>query len=149
MPRRMVALRSQSYRTRRLQAGDHFEAYPERDATILVAIRKARYADGGERAPLARPPRRVIREAGAVTPPPAPAPMPPATQAPVEAPTPPAEPVAVTPAPAPAAAPAPPVAPAAPAVQTPAPAADLAPDPVPATAPATTRAAKGRGAQPE
>lgn len=40
----LIAARPLTYATRRLQAGDVFEA-PERDARVLVAIRKAKRPD--------------------------------------------------------------------------------------------------------
>jgi hypothetical protein len=101
MPARLVALRPMSYRTRRLQADEQFEAWPEREARLLVAIRKARWADDGEHAEVPKPPMPILKAAAAVTPPPptppAPAAPPPPAPAPAEAP---AEDAAPNPVPA-------------------------------------------------
>lgn len=42
---KMIATRDLTYATRRLKAGDDFEAKKLRDAKLLAAIGKARYAD--------------------------------------------------------------------------------------------------------
>lgn len=55
---KMIATRDLRYATRRLKAGDDFEAKTKRDAKLLSAIGKARYAGAAE----------------VVAPPPAPAP---------------------------------------------------------------------------
>lgn len=46
--RNLVATRSLTYATRRLKAGDYFTARSDKDARILVAIRKARSAPARE-----------------------------------------------------------------------------------------------------
>jgi len=46
----MVATKAMTYSTRRLQADDLFPA-KRRDARLLVAIGKARYAEGTQEAP--------------------------------------------------------------------------------------------------
>lgn len=51
---KMIATRDLRYATRRLKAGDGFEAKTKRDANLLVAIGKARL-DGGS-GPAARAP---------------------------------------------------------------------------------------------
>lgn len=53
---KLTAIRPMSYKTRRMQAGDEFDATAT-DAKILIAMRKARY---------------LTREIGAFDPPPAP-----------------------------------------------------------------------------
>jgi hypothetical protein len=49
---RLIATKPMTYATRRLQAGDAFEA-PRRDARILLAIRKAKTAGEASPAPQA------------------------------------------------------------------------------------------------
>lgn len=57
---RLIATKSMRYATRRLQAGDVFEAKP-RDARLLIAVKKAR----AERAPgkIAPPPAELVKKA--------------------------------------------------------------------------------------
>jgi hypothetical protein len=53
---KLIAAKSLKYATRRLQAGDEFEARGQRDARVLVGARLARYAP--EAAP--EPPKTAV-----------------------------------------------------------------------------------------
>ena len=64
---RLIALKPFAYATRRMRAGEIFEA-PERDARLLLAAKRARQTDEREPAKVPPPPPRLIREAAAVTP---------------------------------------------------------------------------------
>ena len=99
----LVALKTFSYRARRLAVGETFDA-SEADGALLVRIGQARRApvNGGPPGPvLARALSATLPEAAPRTPAPAPAPVAPPTADAVEAP-PPAPPAPVEPPTAPA-----------------------------------------------
>lgn len=62
----LIATRDFSYRTRRLKAGDDILDVPEREARILIAIKKAQYGRVPGR--VAPPPPEVQQRIGTATP---------------------------------------------------------------------------------
>jgi hypothetical protein len=80
---KLIALDRMRYRTRRLLAGDEFEAKPS-EAKIWVLLKKAKEAPLRPPAPLARPPAALVRKVAAPKPVEAPAPA----EAAAETPTP-------------------------------------------------------------
>lgn len=64
MTRKLIATKSYSYATRRLKAGDEFDA-TDMHARILVGARKAQFAEDKPRAPQVKPPVNVAERAQA------------------------------------------------------------------------------------
>lgn len=57
---KLVATKSFTYNTRRLQAGDHFDTKTERDGILLIAVRKARSGEPREEQKVPEPKKELL-----------------------------------------------------------------------------------------